>query len=160
MRISCVTFDCADPARMVAFWSTALGYEPQGHCCYPPDGVGPYLEFVPVPEGKTVKNRVHLGFNAADLDAEISRLVELGATVAWEEDFPDAWHQRNVILRDPEGNELCLGTSNDVSTRRIAKDVAGVLARVADRGDPDVADDIRRAREQLTLVESWPIRYR
>ena len=113
MRVTCVTVDCADPDRMVAFWSAALGYEPKGHCCYPPDGIGPYLEFVVVPESKTVKNRVHLGFSTRELDAEIERLEELGATVAWEEEFPDGWDGRNVIPRDPEGNEFCLGSASD-----------------------------------------------
>ena len=54
-----------------------------------------------------------LGCSAGDLaglDAEIARLVALGATVAWEEEFPTgiAARYRNVILRDVEGNELCL----------------------------------------------------
>ena len=61
-----------------------------------------------------MKNRVHLGCDAGDLaalDAELDRLTTLGATVAWEEDFPPeiAAGYRNVVLRDPEGNEFCLG---------------------------------------------------
>jgi hypothetical protein len=68
---------------------------------------------VVVPEAKAVKNRVHLGCTAGpigDLDAEVARLVGLGATVAWEETFPPevAARYRNVVLRDPEGNEFCL----------------------------------------------------
>jgi glyoxalase superfamily protein len=67
----------------------------------------------PRPEPKTVKNRMHLGCSAGDLaalDTEIARLEALGASVAWEEDFPPelAARYRNVILRDPEGNEFCL----------------------------------------------------
>ena len=67
-----------------------------------------------VPEPKTVKNRVHLGCSAgtlADLDATIDRLRGLGGTVAWEEEFPPevAAVYRNVVLRDVEGNEFCLG---------------------------------------------------
>lgn len=73
----------------------------------------PYLEFVRVPDDKIVKNRVHLGCTAGtvdDLDPEITRLQGLGATLAWEESFPPevAAAYRNVVLRDPEGNELCL----------------------------------------------------
>ena len=65
-------------------------------------------------EAKTVKNRMHLGLNAGslvELDAEIERLLSLGASVAWEEEFPPAVaaSYRNVVLRDPEGNEFCLG---------------------------------------------------
>ena len=40
---------------------------------------------------------------------EIARLIELGASVAWEEEFAVGWPYRNVVLRDPEGNEFCLG---------------------------------------------------
>ena len=61
-----------------------------------------------------MKNRVHLGCSVpaiADLDPEIARLVALGATIGWEEDFPPAVaaSYRNVVLRDVEGNEFCLG---------------------------------------------------
>jgi catechol 2,3-dioxygenase-like lactoylglutathione lyase family enzyme len=125
MEIVCVTVDCRDARAVAAFWSEALGWggveggssEGEGDVegivvCRPPGG-GTYLEFVPVPEGKVVKNRVHLGCTAGALDAldaEIERLLALGATVAWEEAFtPEvAARYRNVVLRDPEGNEFCL----------------------------------------------------
>ena len=77
-----------------------------------PPGGGPYLELIVVPEAKTVKNRVHLGLTSDDLDVDIERLTSLGASVAWEEDFGPASTFRNVILRDPEGNEFCLGSSH------------------------------------------------
>jgi catechol 2,3-dioxygenase-like lactoylglutathione lyase family enzyme len=120
LRVSCVTFDCHDPEALVAFWAAALGYEGAGHTCRPPDGIGPYLEFVVVPEPKAAKNRVHLGFNTPDLDAEIGRLVALGATLAWEEEFPPDVPYRNVVLRDPEGNEFCLGTAVSTAVRAVA----------------------------------------
>lgn len=119
MRIDCVTIDCADAGRVARFWNEALGWggvaeHPDGYgaLCGPPTG-GLYLEFVHVPEGKVVKNRVHLGCSVERLDAldaEIARLQELGATVAWEEEFPPevAAQYRNLVLRDVEGNEFCL----------------------------------------------------
>lgn len=119
MDIICVTLDCADPARVAEFWNAALGWggvaaapNGSGAICGPPDG-GTYLECIRVPEPKTVKNRMHLGLTAGPLDAldaEIARLEALGATVAWEEEFPPAVAERyrNVVLRDPEGNEFCL----------------------------------------------------
>ena len=115
-----MTIDCADPARLAQFWNEALRWggsavapDGSGAICGPPDG-GTYLEFIRVPEAKVVKNRVHLGCTGgtlAELDAEIERLRGLGATIAWEEEFPPAVaaSYRNVVLRDPEGNELCLG---------------------------------------------------
>jgi hypothetical protein len=124
--ITCVTFDCAAPATIATFWNDALGWggvavAPDGSAavCGPARG-GAYLEFVRVPESKTVKNRVHLGCTAGsfdDLDAELERLRALGATVAWEEEFPRevAARFRNVVLRDPEGNEFCLGAGTPPS---------------------------------------------
>jgi len=120
MEITCVTIDCSEPAKVAAFWNEALHWggtsvadDGGGAICGPPGG-GTYLEFIKVPEEKVVKNRVHLGCTAGELDAldaEIGRLLALGATIAWEEDFPPevAAGYRNVILRDVEGNEFCLG---------------------------------------------------
>ena len=114
-----MTFDCADPEAVAAFWNDALQWggiavaaDGAGAVCGAPSG-GVYLEFVRVPEAKVTKNRVHLGCAVAtrsELDDEIARLVGLGATIAWEEDFPPAIaaSYRNVVLRDVEGNEFCL----------------------------------------------------
>ena len=75
-----------------------------------------------MPEGKTGKNRLHLSCvvdTLDELDAEIARLQALGAAGAWEEEFPPcvAARYRNVILRDVEGNEFCLGAGNPASPR-------------------------------------------
>jgi hypothetical protein len=119
MDVACITVDSLEPAVAANFWNTALGWggvatadDGAGALCGPPGG-GWYLEFVRVPEAKAVKNRVHLGCTAGALDAldiEIERLRGLGASVAWEETFaPEiAAVYRNVVLRDPEGNEFCL----------------------------------------------------
>jgi hypothetical protein len=119
VHITCVTIDCSDPAAVATFWNEALRWggiavDPEGHgaICGPPGG-GTYLEFIRVPEGKSVKNRLHLGCSAGTLDeleAELARLQALGATVAWEEEFPPdtAASYRNIVLRDVEGNEFCL----------------------------------------------------
>ena len=119
----CVTIDCADPAAIATFWGDALGWNPPqihpdgiGAVCRPSSGAA-YLEFIRVPEGKVVKNRVHLGCSAGrldQLDDELDRLKALGATIAWEEEFPPdvAAVYRNVVLRDVEGNEFCLGAGS------------------------------------------------
>jgi len=119
MQLTCVTVDCADPVAVATFWDEAMGWggvavSDEGIAITGPPSGGVYLEFVPVPEGKVVKNRLHLGCSAgalSDLDGEIARLEGLGATIAWEEEFPPeiAKVYRNVILRDVEGNEFCLG---------------------------------------------------
>jgi predicted enzyme related to lactoylglutathione lyase len=52
-------------------------------------------------KSKTVKNRVHLDLGCDELDAELARLVGLGARVL-------AWHEDLVVLADPEGGEFCV----------------------------------------------------
>ena len=85
-----------------------------------PDGKGPRIYFQRVPEAKVVKNRVHLDLNVGGgsatpleerqrrVDAEVERLLGLGATVfrpgAVSEDFGEYL----VVLQDPEGNEFCV----------------------------------------------------
>ncbi len=82
-----------------------------------PDGVGPRLLFQRVPEGKVAKNRVHLDLNVgggrevpeetrrANVDARVALLVEHGATkVSDMSEHGERW----VVMRDPEGNELCV----------------------------------------------------
>lgn len=74
---------------------------------------GQGMVFVPVPEGKTVKNRLHIDLaphTSQDRDAEIERLLERGATradVGQTED--DTW----TVLADPEGNEFCVLSSRE-----------------------------------------------
>ena len=63
----------------------------------------PRLWFQRVPEAKVVKNRVHLDVRADDVAAEVDRLVALGATRLDDGPVGDL-----VVLRDPEGNELCV----------------------------------------------------
>lgn len=138
-----VTFDAADPAALAQFWAEALGYEVQGppegyetwdafldalgvpadqrnsaSAIVDPDGQGPRIYFQRVPEGKTVKNRLHLDLRAAPgisdtaerlqaLESESVRLTALGATAValYEQSALDAGH---IVMLDPEGNEFCL----------------------------------------------------
>jgi predicted enzyme related to lactoylglutathione lyase len=104
-----VTIDSAEPEKLAAWWAEALGWRLDGRCCRSPSGGLQRLEFMPVPEPKHVKNRVHIDFGAEDVQAAVDRLVAMGATIAWEEDFPRELGYRNVVLRDPEGNEFCVG---------------------------------------------------
>ncbi|WP_236241032.1 VOC family protein [Streptomyces sp. CC228A] len=111
-----VTFDCADPYRLAGFWSAVLD-APLGDDDRPgdPEAVvetpGVSLLFIAVPEGKTVKNRVHLDLQPQDRsrDEEVDRLLALGATLVDDRRRPDGtgW----VVLADIEGNELCVERS-------------------------------------------------
>jgi hypothetical protein len=135
-----VTFDCAEPERVARFWCEVLGYvvpppppgfeswdafnvslpaEVQGSAfaCVDPNGVGPRLFFQRVPEGKVVKNRVHLDVRVgtgmvgaerlAALKAEQERLEKLGATV-FQIQEADGFNESCITMLDVEGNEFCL----------------------------------------------------
>jgi hypothetical protein len=111
-----VTFDCADPWAISEFWSAVTGY-PRYPGDKPGDDevglvapAGPGLLFIRVPEGKAVKNRVHLDLRPdTTRDEEVARLLKLGATVVDNRVTPDGkgW----VVMADPEGNELCVERS-------------------------------------------------
>ncbi|MFJ9776230.1 VOC family protein [Kitasatospora sp. NPDC101157] len=111
-----VTIDCADPHALATFWAQALDGT-LGEDDNPGDGEavvnseGASLLFIRVPEGKSVKNRVHLDLQPQDRsrDEEVERLVALGATVVADLRRPDGtgW----VTMADPEGNELCVERS-------------------------------------------------
>jgi predicted enzyme related to lactoylglutathione lyase len=107
--VSGVTIDSAEPEKLAAWWAQALGWRLESRSCHSPSGGLQRLEFMPVGEPKHVKNRVHIDFGAGDVQAAVDRLVAIGATGAWEEDFPPELRYRNVVLRDPEGNEFCVG---------------------------------------------------
>jgi predicted enzyme related to lactoylglutathione lyase len=110
--IKYVTFDCADPRRLSAFWSEATGYVPLAQrddfaALAAPDerGIRGIL-FWQVPEPKTTKSRMHVDLASAGTEAEIERLVGLGATmVERREGNGTSW----TVMLDPEGNEFCIG---------------------------------------------------
>jgi hypothetical protein len=114
-----VTFDCAEPERVARFWCEVLGYELDGagSACSDPTGVGPRLYFQRVPEGKVVKNRVHLDVRVgtglvgeerlAALEAECTRLEALGAKRLWLQKA-DEENESCLTMQDVEGNEFCL----------------------------------------------------
>ncbi len=103
--------DAVDPDRLARFWIAVLGWQPTGKYSGPveiadPTGSRPSLVFVPVPEPKVLKNRLHLDLSpvGCDQEQEVARLIELGARRVdiGQGDVP--W----VVLADPEGNELCV----------------------------------------------------
>lgn len=135
-----VTFDCAEPERVARFWCEVLGYvvppPPAGFAawddfnqalpapkrgsafaCIDPAGVSPRLFFQRVPEGKAVKNRLHIDVRVgtglggqervAALEAESARLVALGA-VRVRLLRADDDNESCLVMQDVEGNEFCL----------------------------------------------------
>ena len=145
-----ITIDCADPSLLARFWRQALHYvemsPPDGSASWAdyfrkrglpedevaeieaegydkivdPDGLGPRIWFQPVPEGKVVKNRVHLDLDLTGrtqplperktmVDAEVARLQALGATTfrVLSNDY-ESFDYYAVVMQDPEGNEFCV----------------------------------------------------
>lgn len=112
LRMFEIVIDCADHGTEVDFWRDALGYRrvevnEQYVGLVPIERAAGQLGvlFQKVPEGKIVKNRVHLDFRAPDLAEEVARLVGLGATVLAEHSLGD-FHW--TVLADPAGNEFCV----------------------------------------------------
>ncbi|MFF8863885.1 VOC family protein [Streptomyces sp. NPDC015139] len=104
-----VIVDAADPVALGRWWAEALGWvvvadtADEFEIRPAPDRL-PGLLFVPVPEGKTVKNRLHLDFRPTDQAAEVARLLALGARHADVGQGEQPW----VVLADPEDNEFCV----------------------------------------------------
>ena len=130
LRWYTTVIDSTDPRTLADWWADALGwekvYEDDEEVVIVPayvteeliretpwERVGPGLSFVKVPEGKTIKNRLHLDLaphTSDDRDAEIARLKQLGATEVDVGQGPDeTW----TVLADPHGNEFCVLSSRD-----------------------------------------------
>jgi hypothetical protein len=116
-----VVIDCSHPASLARFWAAAL----DGYAVAPYDdaeierlrslgitdleedptviveGPGPRLFLQLVPEAKRGKNRVHLDLTAVHAEAEVDRLVSIGASVIGR-------YESHVTLADPQGNEFCV----------------------------------------------------
>ena len=117
--------DAADPHALAGFWAMALGYvpepgydDPDGASIVDPDGVGPAISFLRVPEAKTAKNRLHIDIRVAGeppwdmpqreqlIRAKVAELVAVGGTMVREESYSE--YLGHVVMLDPEGNEFCV----------------------------------------------------
>ncbi|MBA3288758.1 MAG: VOC family protein [Acidimicrobiia bacterium] len=112
-RLVTIVIDVRDPVAMAEFWMDVLGWqcldtEDDGAIAIgPPENASSVtLLFEPVPETKTMKNRVHLDLRAVacEQDDELGRLLALGAERVDIGQGDQTW----VVLADPEGNEFCL----------------------------------------------------
>lgn len=136
-----LTLDCTDAQLLAEFWTTALGYVdepppapfstreewlaqfdlPDGESAddaawlCDPDGVGPRLSLLKVPEPKAAKNRLHIdvrvpGHGSSDerwarIKAEAERLAQAGGSILGEFDG------HHIVMADPEGNEFCVAAA-------------------------------------------------
>lgn len=116
LHIHSITVDCVDPYQQARFWSEVSGWQEDPDDPNLPDDPegrivtvhGMSLLFIPVPERKAVKNRMHLDLQPQDRtrDEEVDRILGIGATLVDDQRRPDGtgW----VVLADPEGNEFCV----------------------------------------------------
>jgi predicted enzyme related to lactoylglutathione lyase len=104
--------DAVDPVGLGHWWREALGWvvvndDPDEFEIRPAPDRLPGLLFATVPEAKATKNRLHLDFRPDDRDAEVERLVALGAARVDLGQGDVSW----IVLADPEGNEFCVLSS-------------------------------------------------
>jgi catechol 2,3-dioxygenase-like lactoylglutathione lyase family enzyme len=104
-----VVVDCADPARLSRWWAEVLGYhildEDANDVMIGAGGdVHPILYFSRNTDGKGGKNRLHIDLGPDDRDAEVERLLDMGARHVDIGQSERGW----VVLADPEGNEFCV----------------------------------------------------
>ncbi|MEW5811207.1 MAG: VOC family protein [Actinomycetota bacterium] len=110
LDIAMITIDCADPDVLAGWWAEALAGEVNavapGEFVMVNRDSGPTLGFQKVPDPTPGKNKLHVDFHTADKDAEVARLVELGARETGRHSFGPEFDW--VVLADPEGNAFCV----------------------------------------------------
>jgi predicted enzyme related to lactoylglutathione lyase len=109
LRLEQLVIDARDPEALGRWWCEALGWvivndDPAEFEIQPEQAGLAGIIFEPVDEHKQVKNRVHLDFRPDDQDAEVARLIALGASRVDIGQGDVSW----VVLADPEGNEFCV----------------------------------------------------
>ncbi len=118
MRVGSVVIDCNDFHTMAEFWQQALRYVPREPpekdwvVLADPDGHGVNVSIQQVPEPRRGKNRLHLDLYTEAWEAEVERLVMLGARPHVRTPEPD---EDFVVLEDPEGNLFCVVDIGPVS---------------------------------------------
>jgi hypothetical protein len=122
-RFKDLCLDANDHHALADWWCAAIGYvrrdslddaatpeddEPRPYDwpipIVDPAGAGPLMWIVPVPETKTIKNRMHF-----DVVGEAWPLIAAGARMVREQDGEIEWS----VLADPEGNEFCVFPPED-----------------------------------------------
>lgn len=127
-HIAVIAIDAVEPRVVANFWCAVLGWQmaEETHdviSIAAPGGSWPSIDVVAVPEGKAVKNRIHLDLRADGVSSadELERLLALGARRVDVGQDPDAsW----VVLSDPEKNEFCLLSRSAQETQRAPDESA------------------------------------
>jgi predicted enzyme related to lactoylglutathione lyase len=110
LSVENITFDCNDPDKLAEWWAVAVDGTVNalapGFFVTVTRAARPGLAFQKVDDPTPGKNRVHVDFTAADLEAEVKRLVDLGATETGRGQAGPEF--RWVVFADPDGNAFCV----------------------------------------------------
>ncbi|MCV7220338.1 VOC family protein [Mycolicibacterium elephantis] len=113
LNVEMITLDCDDPDELARWWAQAVDGEvtafAPGEFVAVTRAGAPVLGFQRVPDPTPGKNKMHIDFTAADVEAEVKRLVGLGARETGRHSFGEdfSW----VVLADPAGNAFCIGAA-------------------------------------------------
>lgn len=113
LNVEMITLDCDDPDQLAQWWAQAVNGEvtafAPGEFVTVARAGAPTLGFQRVPDPTPGKNKMHIDFTAADVEAEVTRLVGLGARETGRHSFGEdfSW----VVLADPAGNAFCIGAA-------------------------------------------------
>ena len=117
-----ITFAADDPQRLAEFWAEFLdGYSAEAvGASWRADGDGPGLFFNRMEKSPTLELPIHLDINVPDREAELERLLQLGAKLVETKshqvgDLSEIW----TVMRDPEGNGFCIQSPPKTDARRI-----------------------------------------
>lgn len=109
MKFTYLTFDAGDAEQLATWWAELLDWElvvsDPGRSWIARSPGETSMLFLPVPEGKTAKNRCHPDIHSTDLEANVAKALRMGATETARFNDPG---DRFVVFQDPEGNEFCI----------------------------------------------------
>lgn len=118
LRLNHITFACEDSRALAGFWANVLGYEtePRDVDCFARGDAGPELFFKHMPKSPTIELPIHLDVNVPDREAEVQRLLGIGARLVETKtheigDLKETW----TVMRDPEGNGFCVQAPPDTA---------------------------------------------
>ena len=122
LRLNHITFAADDPQLLAEFWADVLdGYSAQeAGASWRADGDGPGLFFNQMEKSPTIELPIHLDINVPDREAELERLLQLGAKLVETKshqigDLSETW----TVMRDPEGNGFCIQSPPKTDARRV-----------------------------------------
>lgn len=136
LRLNHITFACEDPQRVCEFWAELLDYRSErGGVDWFARGDGPELRFDKLPKSPTIEVPIHLDINVPDREAELKRLLGVGARLVETKshsigELEETW----TVMRDPEGNGFCIQSPPNPLPNRYVGNVTFSCAEPVELG--------------------------